>query len=53
MPMGVVGSAVGAIVSLVLPEPITIAIMTVVLFSITVYTLIQVTRMRRDENAKA
>lgn len=53
MPMGSVGAAVGAIVSLVMPEPITIGIMTAVLIAITIYTIVQVTKMCREERKKA
>jgi len=49
MPMGVVGSAVGSVVSLLLPEPIIIGVLTIVLLGICILTFSKLKKMNRAE----
>jgi len=51
LPMGAVGAACGAIVGLILPEPIIIGVLTVILIYIFVQMVIKHHKMRKAENA--
>lgn len=51
MPMGIVGAAVGAIVGLVLPEPILVGVMTVVLTYISINMAIMLKNKCKAEKA--
>jgi uncharacterized membrane protein YfcA len=50
LPMGVIGSAIGAIIPAVLPEPILIAVLTLTLVYVTVITTQKLIQMRRAES---
>jgi hypothetical protein len=48
--MGVVGSAIGAIIPTVLPEPILISILTLCLFAIDIITACKLISICKEEN---
>jgi uncharacterized membrane protein YfcA len=50
LPMGAVGAAIGAIVGLILPEPIIIVVLTLILSYIFVQTALKLRKMRTAEN---
>lgn len=50
LPMGVIGSAVGAMIPVVLPEPYLIAVLTLALVFVTVLTAYKLILMRRKES---
>ena len=52
LPMGVVGSAIGAIVPQVVPEPVIIGILTLLLIGVIISTANKLKKMIKAENAK-
>ena len=52
LPMAIVGSALGAVLSLILPEPVTISILMASLIYISITTAIKLYKMCKIENAQ-